>query len=1447
MSSGCSLEADNVFGPVVSHACRDGFDFTLLFEQSILGLLHALAFLLASPLRVRHLAKRDVRTRSNTTRMAKLVIALGFAALQLTLLVCWARSVTPRTKVSVPFSTINLVVAMEIMVLSWMEDARSARPSSLLNLYLLLTLLFDIAQARTLWLARSGVHIPILFTTSVAAKTTMLLLESLEKREYLTGKYQDLPPESTSGIVNRTFMWWLNRLFLAGFRSLLTVGDLFILDKRLASVGLAKKAQRAWTQRRSPERRFEFPWQMCRALWWPLVSAVFPRLCLIGFTFAQPFLITSTLDWLNDPHSAENKGYGLIGATVLIYLGLAIFTLHYDHKLYRFLTMFRGAASSLIYEHALRIPDGELEDRSATITLMTTDIDRITACLANLNECWARAIEVVIGITLLALRLGWVSLMPVIIVIVSSLGSTQISKNIGNRQKVWVDAVQQRIAITSSMLAEIQIVRRMGLSKTFTKLIQDQRVQETHRMAGYRRSIVWQNMIQNLPWALAPALTFVVYASQGQALDITNAFSSLSVITLLTIPASKLLSAIPSTAAAVGCFDRVQAFLLTPIEQYNRRIVPDAVKNPLVHTHLRSDSLVSLPSRNSDSANPSSPVIVMDSVSIRPLIKAKPVLQNITFQVPQGALVMVQGPVGSGKSTLLRTILGQAVCESGVVTVAIPRPAYCAQTPWLSDSTIRDAICGGAQTGPAKGQPIDREWYEAVLHACALAPDLMLLPKGDATQISGGSGPTLSGGQMHRVALARAVYARRKLVLLDDVFSALDRKTKAVIMERLFGGNGLLRRLKSTVILVIHETEYLSYADQVLVLSDGNLRQEEAHERKLRQPSSFPTAANERDNEGEYKEPTIKDIAARLSQRNQINDLKRATGDFAVYKYYLRYIGWSKITTFLIFVIVHVVCSTYSQIWLKRWANRGGGQKPLYVTVYLLLAIFNTVGIGGYVWAILVLISPATARRLHYVVLKTVMRASPRFLATTDSGTILNRFSQDMTLIESQLPVGVLIAVTNLFSAVASAALIATGSSYMAITVPFLIIAVLVLQHFYLRTSRQMRLLDLESKSPLYSHFLDTVKGLATIQAFGWEDDFRTKNLRLLDNSQRPHYLLYCIQRWLTLALDLIAAAEAVILVSLAVFLRHSTNVGLLGVSLNNVLTFNSSLSSLISGWTQLEISLGSISRVKDFEMEVAREEEYQKMEPPRDWPDQGAIEFSGVTAQYSPDAIALKGVSFKAYPGQKIGICGRTGSGKSSLLSTLLGMLDITSGSVVIDNIDLAAIPRETVREQVITIPQDPLLLVGCTVRLNVDPAGQLSDADLIAALDRVGLWTDVLEARGGLDAEIKDALSLSRGQQQLLELARAMLKLHVSHSKIVLLDEATSGVDVETDARMQDILRQAPFNSCTILTVAHRVSTIRDSDLVIVLDKGRVVEMGKPGVLAGQNGSNFASLLNI
>lgn len=357
------------------------------------------------------------------------------------------------------------------------------------------------------------------------------------------------------------------------------------------------------------------------------------------------------------------------------------------------------------------------------------------------------------------------------------------------------------------MLVGIQTVKGTGLGQTIIQLVQKKRVHETQQMAKYRWSVVWKNMIHNLPWALAPALTFVVYAAQGNELNATKAFSSLSIITLLTDPASKLLSAIPSIAAATGCFDRVHAFLLlaTGPQHIGDGFVRTKETKVDASPHIVEMQHMTFKGRP-DTTDLQIPVISMKHINIRPFPSAKIVLRDVNLQVPLGALVIIQGPVGSGKSTLLRAILGQAVCETGSKTVNIQQPAFCAQTPWLPNGTIRNAICGTFSAGPVKEGSFDKNWYAAVLHACALNSDLDLLRKGDATRIGHGSVHGLSGGQMHRVALARAVYARRQLLLLDDIFSALDRKTKTTIIARLLGVDGLLRKANSTIVLVTHES-----------------------------------------------------------------------------------------------------------------------------------------------------------------------------------------------------------------------------------------------------------------------------------------------------------------------------------------------------------------------------------------------------------------------------------------------------------------------------------------------------------------------------------------------------------------------------------------------------------------------------------------------------------------
>lgn len=351
----------------------------------------------------------------------------------------------------------------------------------------------------------------------------------------------------------------------------------------------------------------------------------------------------------------------------------------------------------------------------------------------------------------------------------------------------------------------------MGLSRLLTSMVQERRVIETHRMAGYRWSTVWQNVVQNLPWALAPALTFTVYAIQATAqgtpsIGTTKAFTSLSIITLLTNPAAKLLGAVPQTVASIGCFDRIQKYLIAPVRQDKRRIQgPSSERSSVDHSSKSATAteigLVHAARSEPKIDSPNGYALSINNASVRLVESSGLVLQDISFSVSPGSLVMIVGPVASGKTTMLKAMLGEIDSERGSFSVASQRISYCAQTPWLPNATIRQTICGAERS-----EDFDEKWYGVTLRACALDQDLTSLPNGDQTQVGSGS-TILSGGQKHRVALARAVYARAEIVILDNVLSALDTITRKTILERLFSGKGLFKETGSTVLLVTHTSQ----------------------------------------------------------------------------------------------------------------------------------------------------------------------------------------------------------------------------------------------------------------------------------------------------------------------------------------------------------------------------------------------------------------------------------------------------------------------------------------------------------------------------------------------------------------------------------------------------------------------------------------------------------------
>ncbi|GME30562.1 hypothetical protein M1837_005155 [Neofusicoccum parvum] len=530
-----------------------------------------------------------------------------------------------------------------------------------------------------------------------------------------------------------------------------------------------------------------------------------------------------------------------------------------------------------------------------------------------------------------------------------------------------------------------------------------------------------------------------------------------------------------------------------------------------------------------------------------------------------------------------------------------------------------------------------------------------------------------------------------------------------------------------------------------------------------------------------------------------------------------------------------VVATASDELWLKWWAEENGrapnANLGKWLGGYTGFGFGELVSLFAGVWQLFIVVITQAGLHFHSLLTRAVSRAPMPFFSAVDSGITINRFSQDLQYIDMEFS-GAVIGTARMFAvAVAQSTMLAISSKYLATTFPLIAAAFYFLQHCYLRTSRQMRLLDIEHRAPLYTQLMETLSGLPTIRAFNWETVAKERNLRILDDSQRPAYLLYCLQIWLVFVVDMIIAVLALILITITTTLREEIGPGYMGVALTNIMMFSTTMKTLVSCWVQLETSIGAVARVKSFVAEVKSEEDgSEPLIGPSDlWPNQGAIEFRNMSASYPSTGPVLEGITMTIAPGEKVGICGRTGSGKSSLALSMFHMLDVDGGSIFIDGVDILRLSPELLRSRLVAVPQEACMLNG-TVRLNVDSSNSLGDDTIIHALEQVKLWP-MIERRGGLDAVIDDGF-FSQGQAQLLICARAMVR----KSKVLVLDEATSSLDEETGSIIMDLVNTW-FSGWTVVAIAHKLDTISRFDKVAVLDDGRLVEFDSPESLLGKH----------
>lgn len=672
------------------------------------------------------------------------------------------------------------------------------------------------------------------------------------------------------------------------------------------------------------------------------------------------------------------------------------------------------------------------------------------------------------------------------------------------------------------------------------------------------------------------------------------------------------------------------------------------------------------------------------------------------------------------------------------------------------------------------------------------------------------------------------------------------------------------------MVLVTHTVHRLAYADHIIILSpDGSITEQGTLE-KLKVAGGYVTDLEARyraaSNPEKVNKPLILEKSAVGSTNvmeenvdNELNaaekDLSRRGGDFSLYSYYLSSahsvsaLIWA--SCFMIFGISSKLSELLVKFWTAATEKHGNAVDSLYLGLYGMLAILTTAGLVGGLYHYILYFAPKSAQVLHERLVKSVMNAPLSFFASVDSGTTLNRFSQDMTLVDTDLPYALTDFILSVSTGLMSAIIMCISARYFAATMPLVFLLMWLLQKFYLRTSRQMRLLDLEFKSPLFSQFTETLSGLATIRAFGWTPTFKTQHQVLLDVSQKPFYLLFCIQRWLELTLDFIVTGLCLILMVMIVKLRSEIGASYVGLAILNVITFSQSLSTILRNWTSLETSIGAIARIREFVQTTENENQAVENVPlpcsggggnSTLWPPSGAIKFYNVSASYHPGKgkdrnLAIRNINMSIQAGEKIGICGRSGSGKSSLLATLFRMIEVEPGSqILIDGIDITRTPRQQLRTALNAIPQEPFTTYA-TVRANADPLGTHTNNEIEEALRSVELW-ETVQSKGGLDAKL-DSCFFSHGQKQLFCLARGLLR----GGKVIVLDEITSNVDVVSDALMQRIIRDK-FVDCTVLAVAHRLDTILDFDRVAVMRGGELIELDNPQSLLLSRESAFKEL---
>ncbi|XP_077843260.1 multidrug resistance-associated protein 1 isoform X9 [Macaca mulatta] len=1433
-------------------------DFTKCFQNTVLVWVPCFYLWACFPFYFLYLSRHD-RGYIQMTLLNKTKTALGF----LLWIVCWAdlfysfweRSrgifLAPVFLVSPTLLGITMLLATFLIQL---ERRKGVQSSGIMLTFWLVALLCALAilRSKIMTALKEDVQVDlfrdITFYVYFSLVLIQLVLSCFSDRSPLFSETIHDPnpcPESSASFLSRITFWWITGLIVRGYRQPLEGSDLWSLNKEDTSEQVVPVLVKNWKKECAKTRKqpvkvvysskdpaqpkdsskvdaneevealiVKSPQKEWNPSLFKVLYKTFGPYFLMSFffkaihdlmMFSGPEILKLLINFVNDTKAPDWQGYFY---TALLFVAACLQTLvlhQYFHICFVSGMRIKTAVIGAVYRKALVITNAARKSSTVgeIVNLMSVDAQRFMDLATYINMIWSAPLQVILALYLLWRNLGPPILAGVAVMVLMVPVNAVMAMKTKTYQVAHMKSKDNRIKLMNEILNGIKVLKLYAWELAFKDKVLAIRQEELKVL----KKSAYLAAVGTFTWVCTPFLvalcTFAVYVTidKNNILDAQKAFVSLALFNILRFPLNILPMVISSIVQASVSLKRLRIFLS--------------------HEELEPDSIERRPVKDGGDTNS----VTVRNATFTWARSDPPTLNGITFSIPEGALVAVVGQVGCGKSSLLSALLAEMDKVEGHVAI---------------------------------------------------------------------KGVNLSGGQKQRVSLARAVYCNADIYLFDDPLSAVDAHVGKHIFENVIGPKGMLKN--KTRILVTHSMSYLPQVDVIIVMSGGKISEMGSYQELLARDGAFAeflrtyaSAEQEQDPEdngvtgisGPGKEAKqmengmlVTDSAGKQLQR-QLSSSSSYSGDvsrqhnstaelqkdgakkeetwklmeadkaqtgqvkLSVYWDYMKAIGlFISFLSIFLFICNHVAALA-SNYWLSLWTDDpivNGTQEHTKVrlSVYGALGISQGIAVFGYSMAVSIG-GILASRCLHVDLLHSILRSPMSFFERTPSGNLVNRFSKELDTVDSMIPEVIKMFMGSLFNVIGACIVILLATPIAAIIIPPLGLIYFFVQRFYVASSRQLKRLESVSRSPVYSHFNETLLGVSVIRAFEEQERFIHQSDLKVDENQKAYYPSIVANRWLAVRLECVGNCIVLFAALFAVISRHSLSAGLVGLSVSYSLQVTTYLNWLVRMSSEMETNIVAVERLKEYsETEKEAPWQIQETAPPSNWPQVGRVEFRNYCLRYREDLdFVLRHINVTINGGEKVGIVGRTGAGKSSLTLGLFRINESAEGEIIIDGINIARIGLHDLRFKITIIPQDPVLFSG-SLRMNLDPFSQYSDEEVWTSLELAHLKGFVSALPDKLDHECAEGgENLSVGQRQLVCLARALLR----KTKILVLDEATAAVDLETDDLIQSTIR-TQFEDCTVLTIAHRLNTIMDYTRVIVLDKGEIQEYGAPSDLLQQRG---------